>query len=118
MFNPVEHEISMLDKSHLVKLLDELLINRKYQCFCLSNQTFKFDFFIHSQASLRLLRLSKNSVEHGHELYKHGPQFLHLLKTRWEKEKLLVTSNFSFSHSVFHPLGVLCAIFINLKIVV
>ena len=24
-----------------------------------------------------------------------------LLKTLWEKEKLLVTSNFSFSHSVF-----------------
>ena len=28
-----------------------------------------------------------------------------LLKTLWEKEKLLVTSNFSFSHSVFHPFG-------------
>ena len=26
------------------------------------------------------------------------------LKTRWEKEKLLVTSNFSFSHSVFNSL--------------
>ena len=26
-----------------------------------------------------------------------------LLKTLWEKEKLLVTSNFSFSHCVFHP---------------
>ena len=26
-----------------------------------------------------------------------------LLKTLWEKEKLLVTSNFSFSHSVFYP---------------
>ena len=26
-----------------------------------------------------------------------------LLKTLWEKEKLLVTSNFSFSHSVFNP---------------
>ena len=26
------------------------------------------------------------------------------LKTRWEKEKLLVTSNFSFSHSVFKRL--------------
>ena len=26
-----------------------------------------------------------------------------LLKTQWEKEKLLVTSNFSFSHSVFYP---------------
>ena len=25
-----------------------------------------------------------------------------LLKTLWEKEKLLETSNFSFSHSVFH----------------
>ena len=28
-----------------------------------------------------------------------------LLKTPWEKEKLLVTSNFSFSHSVFYPFG-------------
>ena len=26
-----------------------------------------------------------------------------LLKTLWEKEKLLVTSNFSFFHSVFYP---------------
>ena len=30
-----------------------------------------------------------------------------------EKEKLLVTSNFSFSHSVFYPLGELSAIFIR-----
>ena len=28
-----------------------------------------------------------------------------LLKTPWEKEKLLVTSNFSFSHSVFYLFG-------------
>ena len=28
-----------------------------------------------------------------------------LAKTLWEKEKLLVTSNFSFSHSVFYPFG-------------
>ena len=27
------------------------------------------------------------------------------LKTLWEKEKLLVTSNLSFSHSVFYPFG-------------
>ena len=26
-----------------------------------------------------------------------------LLRTLWKKEKLLVTSNFSFSHSVFYP---------------
>ena len=28
-----------------------------------------------------------------------------LMKTLWEKEKLLVTNNFSFSHSVFYPFG-------------
>ena len=41
-----------------------------------------------------------------------------LLKTLWEKEKSLVTSNFSFSHSVFNPFGELSPIFIKLKIVV
>ena len=42
----------------------------------------------------------------------------YLLKTVWEKEKLLVTSNFSFSHTVFYPFGELVAIFIKFKIVV
>ena len=41
-----------------------------------------------------------------------------LLKTLWEKKKLLVTSNFSFSHSVFYPFGKLSAIFIKFEIVV
>ena len=41
-----------------------------------------------------------------------------LLKTLWEKEKLLVTSNFSFSHSVFYPFGELSAFFFELEIVV
>ena len=41
-----------------------------------------------------------------------------LLKTLWEKEKLLVTSNFSFSHSVFHPFRELPTIFIKIEIVV
>ena len=39
-------------------------------------------------------------------------------KTLWEKEKLLVSSNFSFSHIVFYPFGKLSAIFIEFKIVV
>ena len=39
-----------------------------------------------------------------------------LLKTMWEKEKLLVTSNFSISHSVFYLFGEFSAIFINLKL--
>ena len=41
-----------------------------------------------------------------------------LLKTLWEKEKLLVTSNFSFSHSVFYPFGELSTIFIKFEIVI
>ena len=41
-----------------------------------------------------------------------------LLKTLWEKEKLLVTSNFSFSHSVFYLFVELSAIFIKFEIVV
>ena len=50
------------------------------------------------------------------------PLFLHVyntsfLKTLWEKEKLLIKSNFSISHSVFNPFGKLSAIFIKLKVV-
>ena len=40
------------------------------------------------------------------------------LKTLWEKEKLLITSNFSFSHSIFYPCGELFAIFIKFEIVI
>ena len=38
-----------------------------------------------------------------------------LLKTLWEKEKLLVKSNFSFSHSVFYPLGEISVISIKIE---
>ena len=40
------------------------------------------------------------------------------LKTRWEKKKLLVTSNFFFSRSVFYPFREPSAIFIKFEIVV
>ena len=55
--------------------------------------------------------------------FPNKPWFLHvcstsLLKTLWEKEKLLVISNFSFCYSVFYAFGKLSAIFIKLKIVV
>ena len=40
-----------------------------------------------------------------------------LLKTLWEKEKLLVTSNFSFSRSVFYPFWrTFCHFVLNLKL--
>ena len=55
--------------------------------------------------------------------FPNNPRFLRvcctsLLKTLREKEKLLVTSNFSFSRSVFYPFGELSAIFIKLEIVI
>ena len=42
--------------------------------------------------------------------FPNKPRFLRvystsIMKTLWEKEKLLVTSNFSFFHSVFYPFG-------------
>ena len=51
-------------------------------------------------------------------LKKPFPKEALVLKTLCEKEKLLVTSNFSFSHSVVYPLGQLAAIFINFTVVV
>ena len=57
------------------------------------------------------------------KLFSNKPCFLSVcstssLKTLWEKEKLLVTSNFSFSHSVYYSSGELSAIFIKSEIVV
>ena len=37
------------------------------------------------------------------------------METLWEKEKLLVTSNFSFSHSVFYPSDELSAFSIKFE---
>ena len=42
---------------------------------------------------------------------------INLLKTMWEKEKLLVMSNFSFTHSVFYKFRELSAIFVKSEIV-
>ena len=39
-----------------------------------------------------------------------------LLKTLWKKEKLLVASNFSFSHSVFYPFEEFSAIIGKIEI--
>ena len=55
--------------------------------------------------------------------FPNKPWFLHvsstsILKTLWEKEKLLVMSNSSFSHRVFFPFGELSATFNKFKIVV
>ena len=55
--------------------------------------------------------------------FPNEPRFLcvchtSLLKTLWEKEKLLITSNFSFFHSVFYLYGEFSAFFIKPEIAV
>ena len=55
--------------------------------------------------------------------FPNKPWFLHVcstsfLKTLREKEKLLVTSNFSFSYSVFSPFEELPSICIKIEIVI
>ena len=58
-----------------------------------------------------------------HQPFPNNPWFLRvsstsLLKTLWEKKKLLVTSNFFFYHSVFYLFRELSAIFVKFEIVV
>ena len=59
---------------------------------------------------LFLLSWRKSFFSRSFNPFPHNDTFLcpwetSLLKTLWEKEKLLVTSNFSFSHSVFYLFG-------------
>ena len=63
--------------------------------------------YLHMDLSveLALVRIEKNNV-------------VNPLKTLWEMKKLLVTSNFSFSHSVLYPFGEVFTIFIKFKIAV
>ena len=61
-----------------------------------------------------------SNLIHPFNPFPNKPWFLHvgstgLSKTLWEEEKLLVTSNFSFSHSVFYLSGELSAIFIKFE---
>ena len=59
----------------------------------------------------------------GFNPFRQKPRFLPvcdtiLLKTLWEKDKLLVMSNFSFSHNVFYQSREVFAIYIKVKIVI
>ena len=71
-----------------------------------------------SQLPVHLSMLSWSSLNP----FPNKPWFLRmcgksLLKTMWKKEKLLVTSNFTFFHGVFYPFSELSAIFTRFEIV-
>ena len=68
-------------------------------------------------SSILLLGVKKNFLNP----FPNNPWYIRvcsssLLKTPWEKEKLLAMSNFSFSHGVFYPFGELPVILSNLKL--
>ena len=84
---------------------------------------FSSNLKLSSAKTLSVWKSLKSVVWERVNPFPNKPWFLHvciisLLKTLWEKEKLLVTSNFYFSHSVFYPFGELSAIFIKFKIIV
>ena len=86
-------------------LVMKFVFERKsYQQYLLFQQCFQKDFF------------PVNLFPHNDSFWR--PWETSLLKTLWEKEKLLVTSNFSFTHSVFYQFRELSAIFIKFKIVI
>ena len=61
-----------------------------------------------------------NHIQHtpDFEKEKERPLRKRLLKTFWEKEKILVSSIFSFSHNVFYSLQTKFQIFIHIYFVV
>ena len=74
-----------------------------------------------------ILTLRRKEILDNHYYYtmttQTSPGFLHvcntnLSKTPWEKKKLLLTSNFSFSQCVLYSFGEHSAIFIKFKIAI
>ena len=96
------------------------------QCFLLNQKIVSPLVNIYDIISLFAAELEEPKISmwrKGLTLSQTSPGFLrvcstNLLKTLWEEEKLLVMSNFSFSHSVFCPIRKLSTIFINFEIVV
>ena len=96
----------------------------KIKITCTRNSMIKRDSLPLKSVKIFVKRGRKGGFQHFlHCPFPNKPCFLRvcstsLLKTLWEKEKLLVTSNFSFSHSVFYLCTELSAIILKSKIVV
>ena len=88
-----------LERRHHTELKYKFLkLYPTFKCFKINNESF-FNSFPNRPWFFRICSIS-------------------LLKTLWEKEKLLIMSNFSFSHIVFYLFREFSAIFINSEIVV
>ena len=102
--------------------ITEIMLKMALKTIPSNNPTTCVDYrsnVIHSSLSLTFRKILRIRLKP----FQNKPWFLHVctksfFKTLWEKEKLLITSNFSFSHSVFYLFGELSAFFIKFKIVV
>ena len=103
------------DEKHIISSLFGLLetpTNQGHYLLGLEVRDVKYLFelpqSLHTDKFITEIKQAKASKLHYVNSFPYKPWFLfvcstNLLKTLWEKEKLLVTSNFSFSHSVFYP---------------
>ena len=95
-----------------------------FSTFPNTNFSFLVTFILLSASSFNLGQSKNKSFGKGLFIpFPNKPLFSRvcstsLLKTLWEKEKLLVTSNFSLSRSVFYMFEERSAIFIKSEIVV
>ena len=100
-------------------------MQKKYPCLWKGSLSYIFKIVFLYDAYVPYLifcsppKFNEGRVKH----FPNKPRFLRVcstsvLKTLREKEKLLITSNSTFCHSVFYPFGELSAISIEFKIVV
>ena len=114
------------------KIMGKVLVpsNSSFLPQCFRKPIFP-EFFFKRRIDLILLAkdlISEQGSHHSTEVntfnpFPNKPWFLRvwstsLLKTLCEKEKLLVTSNISISHSVFYPFEELPSFFVKFEIVI
>ena len=63
-------------------------------------------------------RIQDNRLNHFQTSTGFHVSAIEVFRKHWENEKLLITSNFSFSHCVFYQFGELSVIFVKFEIVV
>ena len=85
----------------------------------LNMKTFKNNVGKRENAQVTSIFFFSHNVFYAINPFPNKPWFLYVCRTsllkHWEKEKLLVMSNFSFPHSVFYQFGELFSIFIKFK---
>ena len=120
----VKGEYVKFYKSCLLGACHYCIITNKFNTFCTKRiQNINIVQIAQFISKVMIPGFISPLVENCFNPFPNKPWFLcvcctSLLTSLWEKEKLLNTSNFSFSHSVFYPFRGLSTISIKLKIAI